>query len=191
MEELTDEALLQQIGSGNEAALAALYDRYGKMAYSLACRIVGDVHSAEDVVQEAFINVWRMAGSFATGRGSARTWLLAVVRHKGIDVCRQRRGVAPNETSLEPQYLLAGDTDIWAEVSNTLDRETLENCLSHLPVEQREPIEMAYFQGYTQREISEIKEIPLGTVKGRIRLGMEKLRNLLIERQLGGSPHEP
>ena len=191
MEELTDEVLLQLLHVGNESALGALYDRYGKSAYSLAFRMLGDVHAAEDAVQEAFINIWRRAGSFSSTRGTARTWIMAVVHHRSIDIGRKRRGIAPREFPLELERLPEAVGDTWTEVSNTLDGELLRKCLSMIPDDQREAIELAYFEGYTQREISELKGIPLGTVKGRIRIGMAKLRGILQEMGLGGSTDEP
>lgn len=191
MEELTDEVLLQQVHLGNESALGALYDRHGKAAYSLAYRMLGDVHAAEDAVQEAFVNVWRRAGSFRNARGTARTWVMAVVHHRSIDIGRKRRGIAPRELPLDLTLLPADSHDTWSEVSNTLDRALLKECLEQIPLEQREVIELAYFQGHTQREIAELKGIPLGTVKGRVRIGLQKLRSLVLELGLGGSTDEP
>ena len=191
MEELTDEVLLQLLQVGNESALGALYDRYGKSAYSLAFRMLGDVHAAEDAVQEAFINIWRRSGSFSTARGTARTWIMAVVHHRSIDIGRKRRGIAPRELPLEFERLPENPSDTWSEVSNTLDGELRKGCLEQIPEDQRIAIELAYFEGYTQREISELKGIPLGTVKGRIRIGMAKLRKILQELGLGGSTDEP
>ena len=191
MEELTDEVLLQLLHVGNESAMGALYDRYGKSAYSLAFRMLGDVHAAEDAVQEAFINIWRRAGSFSTARGTARTWIMAVVHHRSIDIGRKRRGIAPRELPLDFERLPEDPSDTWSEVSNTLDGELLKRCLKLIPEDQRIAIELAYFEGYTQREISELKGIPLGTVKGRIRIGMAKLREILQEMGLGGSTDEP
>ena len=178
MDTMSDEALLEGIAYGNENDLALLYQRYGGLAYSLAVRIVGDLHGAEDVVQESFLNVWRMANSFNTKRGSARTWLLSVVHHKAIDACRRRRG-RPADVLSPDSIPIPMEVDVWEEVANNLDREVLNAALSQIPAEQRQAIEMAYFGGYTHREISELKHVPLGTVKGRIRIGMEKLRDLL------------
>lgn len=191
IEDMSDEALLHLIAQGDEDALGAIYDRHGKTAYSLAYRMLQDAHNAEDVVQEAFINVWRMASSYAVSRGSARTWLLAVVHHKAVDSTRRRRGVAPKEQPLEWEQLPVDPHDLWDEVSNNLDRENLVNGLSQIPTDQKEAIELAYFGGYTQREIAELKGVPLGTVKGRIRIGMEKLRALLARPELGDTDHEP
>jgi RNA polymerase sigma-70 factor (ECF subfamily) len=191
MEELTDELLLQLLYAGNEEALGALYDRYGKVAYSLAYRMLGDVHAVEDAVQESFINIWRRAGSFSNSRGSARTWIMAVVHHRSIDIGRKRRGITPRELPLELERMPEAPNDTWAEFVNTLDGDSIRECLDQIPKEQREAIQLAYFDGYTQREISESTGIPLGTVKGRIRIGMASLRSLLEELGLGGSTNEP
>ena len=187
MDTMSDEALLEGIAHGNESALTLLYQRYGGLAYSLAVRIVGDLHGAEDVVQESFLNVWRMANSFTIRRGSAKTWLLAVVHHKAIDACRRRRGRPQDNPSPDLIPPPPEVEDVWEEVANHLDRDALTAALSQIPAEQREAIEMAFWVGYTHREISELKQMPLGTVKGRIRIGMEKLRDLLTRRQPGGS----
>ena len=191
MDELADDVLLQLIHLRNEKALGALYDRHGKAAYSLAYRMLGDVHAAEDAVQEAFINIWRRAGSFSTKRGTARTWIMAVVHHRSIDLGRKRRGMTPRELPIEMGHLPEDPHDTWYEVSNSLDRDLLIGCLDRIPEKQREVIQLAYFEGYTQREIAELNDIPLGTVKGRIRIGMEKLRGLLDELGVGGSTNEP
>ena len=181
MDTMSDEALLEGIAYGNETALALLYQRYGGLTYSLAVRIVGDLHAAEDVVQESFLNIWRMAHSFNVRRGSAKTWLLSVVHHKAIDACRRRRGRLPDNANPDLIPLPLEVEDVWEEVA----------ALSLIPEDQREAIEMAYFGGYTHREISELKQVPLGTVKGRIRIGMEKLRDLLTRRQPGGFRYDP
>ena len=116
---------------------------------------------------------------------------MAVVHHGSIDIGRRRRGLTPRELPLETAQLPEDPRDTWSEVSSTLDRELLNGCLQQIPEKQREVIQLAYFEGYTQREIAELKGIPLGTVKGRIRIGMEKLRSLLQEMGLGGSRDEP
>ena len=141
--------------------------------------MIGEAYSAEDVVQEAYVNVWKMAGSFAPRRGSVQTWLMSVVHHKAVDALRRGRGLAPREISLDSELPPLEAADLWAEVSNTLDLETLDRALAQIPDEQREAIEMAYFEGYTQREIAELRLLPLGTVKGRIRIGMQRLREIL------------
>jgi RNA polymerase sigma-70 factor (ECF subfamily) len=183
----TDEQLIVQVKNGHQWALGVIYDRYGKRAYSLAYRMMRDAHSSEDVVQEAFLNVWRMAGSFANRRGSVQTWLLSVVHHKAVDALRRRRGQVPREVSLGLEVPPLQGADLWTEVANDLDREALDRALAQLPDEQRETIEMAYFEGYTQVEIAELILVPLGTVKGRVRLGMQKLRDFLLPRDPRGT----
>ena len=159
-----------------------LYDKYGKLAYSLACRIVGDSVEAEDVVQEAFVSVWRMSASFNQGRGSVKTWLLSVVHHRSIDLVRRRRG----QTSLDTEIELSDNKlGVWDEVSLVLDRQIIVVALRQIPEEQKKVIELAYFGGFTHREIAEMTKQPLGTVKGRIRMGMEKLRDLMKDAQVG------
>ena len=116
---------------------------------------------------------------------------MAVVHHRSIDIGRKRRGIAPRELPLELERLPEALGDTWTEVSNTLDGGLLRRCLKMIPDDQREAIELAYFEGYTQREISELRGIPLGTVKGRIRIGMAKLRAIMQEMGLGGSADEP
>ena len=185
-QELSDEQLIVQLQQGHEWALGELYDRYGGRAYSLAYRMMGDAHIAEDVVQEAFVNIWRMASSFSRQRGNPRTWLMAVVHHRAVDTLRSRRGLLPRELSLDLDVPPLEAADLWTEVSNHLDREALDQALAQIPDEQRETIEMAYFEGYTQREIAELRLVPLGTVKGRIRIGMEKLREILALRESRG-----
>ncbi len=186
MDSPTDEIMLQQIAVGDENALALLYDRYGRSAYSLAYRILGDAHSAEDVVQEAFLNVWRMAGSFSHRRGEARSWLLSVVHHRAIDAWRRRRSRPTTTPVLEYNEPVAETEAVWQQVANSIDYETIKRAMNKLPNEQREVIAMAYFDGYTHREIAEVTKIPLGTVKGRIRRGMDKLRNLLDNQEAVG-----
>lgn len=178
MEHPVDENLLQQIALGDENAFAMLYDRYGRSAYSLAFRILKDVQAAEDVVQDVFLNVWRLASSFDTRRGNARSWLLAMVHHRSIDSIRRRRD--KTRTDMPMEFKQPGtETGVWEEVIGILNRQAIEKALKQIPVEQRKVIELAYFSGYTHREIADNIQLPLGTVKSRIRMGMEKLRDLL------------
>lgn len=191
METPTDEALLQRIALADEGALVLLYDRYGRSAYSLAYRIVGNFHDAEDVVQDAFLNVWRMASSFNIRRGTARSWLLSVVHHRAIDVIRGRRILSSTNSHQDIGQLLFEVGEIWQSVAQKLDRQAIEKALSKIPGEQRKVIELAYFGGYTHREIAKHMKTPLGTVKERIRMGMEKLRGLLKDLESGVRNVEP
>ena len=176
---VSDEELLAAVGRRDEAAVAALYDRYGRLAFSLAYRILGDQGAAEDVVQDAFLSVWRRAASFQPGRGSVRTWLLSIVHHRAIDRLRGTPGRARRDTALEEVDRVAALDDPWRDVELTLQRDVLKKGLATLPEEQRRTIELAYFGGYTQTEIAGAMGVPVGTVKGRMRIGMQKLRALL------------
>ncbi|PZS06540.1 MAG: RNA polymerase subunit sigma-24, partial [Chloroflexi bacterium] len=137
---------------------------------------------AEDVVQEAFVNVWRAASTYNTRRSTPRSWLLSIVHHRAIDKLRGRQTrVQPVE--LDKGISVAGDGDVWREVSQNLTGQNVRLALQQLPREQRETIEMAYFKGYTQSQIAQLTEVPLGTVKGRMRIGLHKLKALLESSQ--------
>jgi RNA polymerase sigma-70 factor (ECF subfamily) len=177
----TDEELLAGLAAGRLEALDALYERYRTMAYGIARRITADDGLAEDVVQEAFLGAWRGAARFAPGRGSARTWLLAIVHHRAIDALRRRRAVVdlPDETEgvRTPEPLVT--PDVWDEVAVRLDGATVSAALATLPDVQRSALELAYFGGLSQTEIATRTGAPLGTVKSRIRLGLLGLRREL------------
>ncbi len=175
--------LMHRIAAGELAALESLYDRYRGAAYALALRVTGDVGLAEDIVQDSFVGVWRNAGRYAETRGSVRGWLLAVVRHRSIDVLRRRRSDTTLGESEEPASTPAVLTapDIWPEVAGHLDAEHVRNALGALPPAQRQSIELAYFEGLTQREIAQKLGVPLGTVKSRMRLGLLALRRQLLD----------
>lgn len=181
MEPLTDNTLLHRIANGEAGALALLYDRYSKLAYSLAYHMLGNGTDAEEVAQESFIKVWRMARTFDATKGGARTWLLAIVRHRAIDLLRQRRG--QTSLSLLPEFdlPLAATGDLRLELDHYLTRDAVLQALNQIPREQQQVLELAYFHGYTHAEIAQRLALPLGTVKARIRLGIEKLRALLRE----------
>jgi RNA polymerase sigma factor (sigma-70 family) len=171
---------MRQVAAGEIGGLEAIYDRYHAMAYALALRITTETGLAEDVVQDSFLGVWRNAGRYAETRGSVRSWLLAIVRHRAIDAMRRRRasialGEEPDE-ALPPNLTLP---DIWPEVAGRLDGEHVREAIQTLPPAQREAIELAYFDGLTQREIADRTGAPLGTVKSRMRLGLVSLRGQL------------
>ena len=181
-----DRRILARIADGELNALEALYDRYRTVAYSIALRVTGDASLAEDVLQEAFLGAWRHAGRYAEGRGSVKTWLLAIVHHRAVDAVRRRRPTTalPETTDVAPPALTL--PDVWGEVSADLDADTVRGALDVLPEAQREAIELAYFGGLTQQEIASRTGAPLGTVKGRMRLGLLAMRRHLVER--GVSP---
>jgi RNA polymerase sigma-70 factor, ECF subfamily len=175
-----DEALLALAARDDEDALAALYDRYGRVAYGLALRIVRDPALAEDAVQEAFLTVWRTAGSFRSERAKASTWILTLVHRRAVDLVRreERRRAAPLEGDEEPEaYALATDE----EIERTDRRRIVQEALRRLPDEQREALELAYYGGLTQSELAERLAVPLGTIKSRMFAGLRRLRDLLAE----------
>ncbi len=172
------------MAAGSQVALADLYDRYSGLAYGIALRVLGDPGRAEDAVQEAFLNVWNRAQTFDPERGSLRTWLLTAVRNRSIDYLRGRGGRERQEVELQPGVAPSPRGDPWREVSLSLEREAVREALASLPPEQRQAIELAYFGGYSQREIASITRVPVGTVKGRTRLALEKLSSYLRGRGL-------
>ena len=180
-----DQQVLARIANGELNALETLYDRYRTMAYSIALRVTGDASLAEDVLQDAFLGAWRHAGRYAEGRGSVKTWLLAIVHHRAVDAVRRRRPTSalPEIEDVTPAALTA--PDMWGEVSADLDAGTVRAALDVLPEAQREAIELAYFGGLTQQEIAIRTGAPLGTVKGRMRLALLAMRRHLLEQGAG------
>jgi RNA polymerase sigma-70 factor (ECF subfamily) len=174
-----DRAVLVRLANGDLDALEELYDRYKTMAYSIAYRITNDATAAEDVVQDAFVGAWRNAARYVEGRGSVKTWLLAIVHHRAIDAVRRRRPTTelPDADLPPPEALRL--PDVWADISATLDADTVQGALATLSDVQREAIELAYFGGLTQQEIAERTATPLGTVKSRMRLGLLAMRRHL------------
>jgi RNA polymerase sigma-70 factor (ECF subfamily) len=182
-ERLGDEDLMLLVGEKDPEAFEVFYDRHGGAAYSLAYRIVGDRAGAEDVTQDAFLSIWRSGARYDRARGSVRSWTLGIVRNRAIDALRRQAGRAPkldldDEAALE-QRASADLTD-----EQALQRESarqLRGALRDLPSEQSKVIELAYFGGFSHSEIAEMLGMPLGTVKGRMRLGIEKIRTQLAE----------
>lgn len=182
-----DERLVVAIAKRDVRALEALYDRYGDYVYSVSLRVVGDVQLAEDIAQEVFLRLWRRPDLFDAGRGRFITWLLSVARNRAIDERRSRGRRFRHEN---PPGLMSDDLPSVAEdpVDSAVqsdDRVVIQKALSLLPAEQRLAIQLAYFGGYTQQEIATGLSQPLGTVKTRIRLGLQKLRAVLIEQRDG------
>ncbi|GAA2854749.1 sigma-70 family RNA polymerase sigma factor [Pseudonocardia halophobica] len=173
--------LLAGVAEGRRDALARLYDRYGRQAWSLARRICGDDALAEDAVQEAFTAVWREAGRFDPRRGRASTWLMTLVHHKAVDLVRRedtaRRRTVPmdDDTDLALPRLPGADVDALGAVA----AGTVRSALDALPADQRHALALAYFGGYTQREVATLTGVPLGTVKSRMFAGLGRLRTAL------------
>ena len=176
----TDEQLMARIAALDASAIEALYDRYGSMAFGLAIRITGEPALAEDVVQDAFLGVWRSADHYIDSRASAKTWVLSIVHHRAIDAVRRRRPTVelPDPDAPPPRALVVDDA--WQEVLVRLDRVAIATAMATLSDVQRQAIELAYFGGLTQAEIAERTSTPLGTVKSRVRLGLLSLRDAMV-----------
>ena len=174
-----DAELAEGIRRREPRAMELLYDSLGRQAFGLAYRILGDGPSAEDVVQEAFLTVWRQADRLDPARGRVTSFLMTVVHHKAVDVLRTRRGQIARHSPLDPVAVEQQGADLPETVADKLSRDAIRETLRSLPQEQREPIEMAYFDGLTHVEIAEALSVPLGTVKSRLRLGLEKMRAAL------------
>lgn len=180
--DLADEEVMQLVQRGDPRAFELLYDRHGGAAYSLAYRIVGRQATAEDVVQEALLSIWRNRLRYDQTRGSVRTWILGIVHNRAIDGLRRatvhdsRRA---SDEGIEERFAAPERTD--AEVARRDDAQAVRQALSELPADQQKVIELAYFAGFSQSEIADLLDAPLGTVKGRMRLALEKLRAALGE----------
>jgi RNA polymerase sigma-70 factor, ECF subfamily len=176
----SDDRMLDLLARAEPEGIEMLYDRYSALAYTLAFRVLNDAGAAEDVVQEAFLSVWRRASTYRSDRGSLRTWVCSIVHHRALDRLRGRAGRARQDLALEHAPIeVTSVSDTWDQVVEVLEREQLKTALSELSIEQRETIELAYYGGYSQTEISDLMQVPLGTVKGRTRLALRKLRGLL------------
>jgi RNA polymerase sigma factor (sigma-70 family) len=183
-QELSDEALISAIADGAVWAMEPLYQRYSRILYSLVYRMVTDHHVAEDLLQEAFLSVWRRATSYSPQSGAVRSWLISIVHHRTIDYLRSlRRRSAMKEAAWEEVELdeRSSFPDVWDEAWRSVQGAQVRSALLNIPPEQRIVIELAYFQGWTHSEIAAGCEIPLGTVKARMRLGILRLKRILTE----------
>jgi RNA polymerase sigma factor (sigma-70 family) len=177
---LSDEALVALLERGEEVALGELYDRYGRVAYGLAFRMLRNETLAEDAVQEAFLTIWRTASRFVPERAKASTWLLTIVHRRAVDLVRreERRRTEPLGPGAEA---VAPDSSAEDVVWLRLQRERVQQALRSLPDEQREAIELAYYGGFTQSELADRLGQPLGTIKSRMFAGLGRLREILVE----------
>jgi RNA polymerase sigma-70 factor, ECF subfamily len=187
--ELEDAALVALMATQDSRALETLYERHARIVFSFALRIVGDPASAEEIVQEAFFRSWQQATRFTEGRGTYVTWLLSITHNLAIDEIRKRQRRPQRADSADPVLLLTNLNDPGLSVEDRAMqgswRDEIEAALKAIPESQREPIELAYFSGLTQREIADHLGEPLGTIKTRMRLGMRKLRETLEQREVG------
>jgi RNA polymerase sigma-70 factor, ECF subfamily len=189
MYELSDERLLRSAARGDASAFEVVYDRHSRAAYARALQVCGDRTLAEDVLQDAFLTVWRNAASFDRSRGSARTWILAIVQHRAIDALRRQRRHRRHRASadgLEDRLEATGGTD--HEVMRRELGEVVRTALRDLPTAQRDVIVLGHFRGLSHAEIADALGDPLGTVKGRMRLGLTKMRRTLERRAYAESP---
>lgn len=183
---VTDAGLMTGVAAADESSLAALYDRHHLVAFRVALRIVRDHGRAEDVVQEAFLSVWRKGASYSGDRGSVKSWLLGIVRNRAIDSLRSQRGSDADDEAV----LLSiedGGRDVLDEVAARLEGEAIRTALGKLPPGQRQAIAIAFFGERSHAEIAATTGLPLGTVHGRIRLGMRRLRAYLLDAGIGSS----
>jgi RNA polymerase sigma-70 factor, ECF subfamily len=174
---LADEELISLVGRGDAEAFAVLYDRHSRAAYSLAHRMMGERQAAEDLAQDGFLKVWRSATSYRADRGSVRTWILSIVHNRGIDQLRSLASRRRTQEKIEASAPKSQPSEAFAESWRNSQREQVREALSTLPPEQLKVLELAYFSGYTHVEIAELLGLPLGTVKGRMRLGLKKIRD--------------
>lgn len=172
---LADEDLMPLIGSGDARAFAVLYDRHSRAAYSLAYRMMGGRQAAEDLAQDAFLKVWRSAGTYRAVHGSVRTWVLAIVRNAALDELRAVAARRKRELA-EGSAQRSQPCEAFAEAWRGSLLEELRGALGTLPPEQLEAVGLAYFSSRTHAEIADLLGLPLGTVKGRVRLALKRLR---------------
>ena len=166
-----DATAISAIRSGDQSAMAALYDRYSSIVYSVALRVLGDTGAAEDVLQDVFMQLWRNPGLFDSSRGSLGAWLAVIARNRAIDVLRKRRP----ESDIE-DVVISVETDLASEADRARAAEKVRSVLGSMPASQRAALEMAYFEGLTHTEIAAKTGEPLGTIKTRIRAGLTTLR---------------
>ncbi len=179
---LADEDLISLVEASDAEAFATLYDRHSRAAFSLAYRMMGDRQAAEDLAQDAFLKVWRNASSYRAERGSVRTWILSIVHNRGIDQLRSLASRRRTQDRVEASAPRSQPSEAFAEAWRNSQRDQVREALDTLPPEQLKILELAYFSGYTHVEISKLLGLPLGTVKGRMRLGLKKIRDFFESR---------
>jgi RNA polymerase sigma-70 factor (ECF subfamily) len=171
-----DSHLVSAIRSGDQNAMAALYDRYSSVVYSVALRVLGDTGAAEDVLQDVFMQLWRNPSAFDSSRGSLGAWLAVIARNRAIDTLRKRRP----ENDIE-DIVISVETDMASDADRARSAEKVRGILGSMPAAQRSALEMAYFEGLTHTEIAAKTGEPLGTIKTRIRAGLQALRKAFQE----------
>ena len=183
-DEPDDLQLLERIAGKDKDALNALYSRYMTPVYSLSLHMLKQPSLAEEVTQDVFLNIWLKADSFNAGRGNPRSWIMSVTHHRVVDVIRSRRrsNVMTDPEGYDTlERLPSSGPSVESQVTQRLDRERIEKALDTLPDNQREVIELAYFEGYSQSEMADLLGQPLGTIKTRVRLAMQKMKAAMQE----------
>jgi RNA polymerase sigma-70 factor, ECF subfamily len=187
LRELPDEELVQRMSQGDVAALEALYDRYARAVFSFAVRIVRDARIAEEVLQEAFMRSWQQSGRFELTRGNYASWLLSIAHNLAIDELRRSQRRPQKADMVDITDVLRSEVDTTVNIEEAAEatelRGVIRTAMDALPEAQRRVIELAYFEGLSQREIAAFLDEPLGTIKTRMRLGMQKLKDLLAEQE--------
>lgn len=182
--ELSDPDLLNWIKNADQSALGELYDRYHRLVYSLAYQTIGEGAVAEEITQDVFLRIWEKAATYRAEQGKVLTWIVTITRNRAIDLYRRRR-IRPENNPLVWEELTplerSDDANIEAEVDSSLMRKSIRTALASLPVEQRQALSLAFFRGYSHSEIAEHLQEPIGTIKTRIRLAMQKLRQQLVD----------
>ncbi|MDQ3567804.1 MAG: sigma-70 family RNA polymerase sigma factor [Actinomycetota bacterium] len=181
---MADEELISLAQAGSAEAFASLYDRHSRSAYSLAYRMMGEKQSAEDLVQEVFLRVWRNSASYRTERGSVRTWVLSIVHNRGVDQLRSTASRRRTQDRVEASAPTSQPSEAFTETWRNNQRDQVRDALKTLPDEQLKILELAYFSGYTHVEIAGLLDLPLGTVKGRMRLGLRKVKDYFDTRDM-------
>jgi RNA polymerase sigma-70 factor (ECF subfamily) len=180
---LDDEVLIRLIEADNADSLGELYDRYSRLVFSLALKIVGDRGTAEEITLDVFTSIWKKAGTYQAEKAKVSTWMTTITRNRSIDVLR-RRNSRPARLNIDlfqiPSKQIPLEDNLEEKAQLALQRERIHEAISLLPDDQRETLQMAYFKGYTHRQIADLLDQPLGTVKTRIRLAMNKLRKTLL-----------
>ena len=189
---LADENLMSLVGQGDAEAFTILYDRHGRAAFSLAYRIMGERQAAEDLVQDAFLKLWRSPTSYRPERGSVRTWLLSIVRNRSIDQLRSHTSRRRTQDRIEASAPRSQPNEAFAETWRNSQRDQVRDALNTLPSAQLKVLELVYFSGYTHVQASKLLDVPLGTMKGRMRLGLKKMRDYFehpkLTRRKGARP---
>ena len=183
-DKLDDATLILRIAKAETGALEELYDRYNRLVFSVALAILSDPSAAEEVTLDVFVRVWKGASTYQTERAKVSTWLAAITRHHAIDVLRGQRSKLDQKSLYLNDLPWQKESDLpnpQEDTENKMQRARIRQAIEELPADQREALMLAYFKGYSHRQIADLLEEPLGTIKTRIRLAMQKLKQILAE----------